>query len=93
MKARELVGKNIQRLRRDRGWTQEDLAAHAEIDRRHVGRIESGQANVTIDVLERLMTALRSDLRQLLEPAGNADPATAARVARQPLKKGPRTKR
>ncbi len=38
---RRKFGKKIYKLRTQRGWTQEDLAEHADIAVRHVQRLES----------------------------------------------------
>ena len=58
MNARELIGWNLRKLRVDRGLSQEKLALEAAIDRSYVGRIERGEENVTISVLEALSEAL-----------------------------------
>jgi len=52
------VGQNICRLRNKSVWTQEQLAEKAEISRRYLQRIESGERNPTVDILTRLRRAL-----------------------------------
>ncbi len=52
------MGRNVQRLRNERGMTQEVLAEKADIDRRSLQRIEAGQWNMTVDYVERLREAL-----------------------------------
>lgn len=54
----ETVGSNVRRWRELRGLTQEQLAAEADISMRHMGRIERGEGNPTVDVLERLANVL-----------------------------------
>jgi len=63
---RAILGKNINRLRTQRGLTQDDLAGLAEIDRRYVQRIEAGTANPGIDVLWRVREALRASWDEML---------------------------
>jgi DNA-binding XRE family transcriptional regulator len=63
---RALLGKNVNRLRMERGLTQDELAELAEIDRRYVQRIEAGTANPGIDVICRLRQALRVSWDDLL---------------------------
>jgi len=58
MNARELIGWNLRKLRVERGLSQERLALEASIDRSYVGRIERGEENVTISVLEALSVAM-----------------------------------
>jgi transcriptional regulator with XRE-family HTH domain len=52
------VGQNVCRLRTKVAWTQEQLAGRAEISRRYLQRIESGERNPTVDILARLRRAL-----------------------------------
>ena len=53
-----LIGRNIHRLRNEKGMTQEYLAEKASVDRRSLQRIEAGQWNMTVDYLDRLREAL-----------------------------------
>jgi len=81
---RELIGRNIERLRMERGLTQEELAHTADLDQPHVARIERGKINVTVGVLERLVKALRARPVDLFEPL-KADIKPPS-----PLKRGPK---
>jgi transcriptional regulator with XRE-family HTH domain len=49
---------NVRRLRHEAGMTQEALAEAADLDRRHVTKIEAAEANVTIGTLCKLSNAL-----------------------------------
>ena len=69
---RTVLGRNINRLRMERGLTQDDLAERAEIDRRYVQRIEAGTANPGIDVICRLRDALHASWAELLRGVGKA---------------------
>ena len=48
------LGKNIRRLREEKGWSQEDYADRAGIHRSYVSDIERGRRNPTITVVEKL---------------------------------------
>ena len=48
---RKAVADAMRRLRREQGWTQEDLAERLGKDRRQVVRLESGTAPVTVETL------------------------------------------
>lgn len=48
------LGKNIRRLREEKGWSQEDYADRAGIHRTYVSDIERGRRNPTITVVEKL---------------------------------------
>ena len=69
---RATLGKNINRLRMQRGLTQDDLAGLADIDRRYVQRIEAGTANPGIDVICRVRDALRASWDELLRGLGKS---------------------
>ncbi|RXR30534.1 XRE family transcriptional regulator [Sphingobium fluviale] len=53
-----IVGANIRRLREERGLTQEQLAGEADIAMRHLGRIERGEGNPTVQMLGKLAAIL-----------------------------------
>jgi len=61
------VGQNICRLRTKKALTQEQLAEKAEISRRYLQRIESGERNPTVDILTRLRRALDCSWNDLFE--------------------------
>jgi len=67
---RAVFGKNLNRLRTPSGWTQDDMAGLAQIDRRSVQRIEAGTANPGIDLLCRLRKALNASWVELLRGVG-----------------------
>ncbi|SHG64292.1 transcriptional regulator, XRE family [Bradyrhizobium erythrophlei] len=62
-----LVGKNVRRLRLQKGMTQEELAFEAEIDLTYVGGIERGRRNPSLMVLVRIAKALGVPPPKLLE--------------------------
>ena len=59
------VGRAIRRHRVTRGFSQERLAELTGSSGKHVGAIERGEANVGLDVLGRLASALSIDVAQL----------------------------
>jgi len=62
-----IVGKNVRRLRVQKGMTQEELAFEAEIDLTYVGGIERGRRNPSLMVLVRIAKALGVPPPRLLE--------------------------
>ncbi|RVQ65005.1 XRE family transcriptional regulator [Croceicoccus ponticola] len=48
------LGKNVRRLREEKGWSQEDYADRAGIHRTYVSDIERGRRNPTVTVVEKL---------------------------------------
>ena len=65
---KEIVGTNIRRQRKVRGASQEKLAADAKIAMRHLGFIERGQINASIEVIGRIADALDVNPGKLFEP-------------------------
>ena len=53
-----IFGRNVRRARKDKGWTQEQLAFEASVKRAYLSEIENGQRNVSLDVVEKLAKAL-----------------------------------
>jgi transcriptional regulator with XRE-family HTH domain len=51
---RKVVGRRTRVLRKKLGYTQEELARRAEIARESLSRIERGQSEVGLYVLQRL---------------------------------------
>jgi transcriptional regulator with XRE-family HTH domain len=63
------LGRAVQRLRRDAGYSQESLAETARMHRTYVGAIERGEKNISLSNLERLATALGIRPSELLVEA------------------------
>jgi transcriptional regulator with XRE-family HTH domain len=55
---RKLFASNIRRLRLQRGWSQESLAARVGIHRTYMGSVERAERNVGIDNICRIAWAL-----------------------------------
>lgn len=53
-----LFGERARELRVKRGWSQEEFAARAELDRSYIGCIERGERNVSIENVCRIAAAL-----------------------------------
>ena len=57
----------MKRLRKERGWSQEALAAEAGLDRTYISGIERKVKNPTITVVERIAMALGCSHGTLLD--------------------------
>ncbi len=53
-----IVGANLRRLRRARGWSQESFGHHIGWHRTFVGAVERGERNLTLRTVERLCQQL-----------------------------------
>jgi transcriptional regulator with XRE-family HTH domain len=58
MDLRAVVGRNIKRLREERGLQQDALAHEADVHVTYLSGIENGRRNITLMVLERLAKSL-----------------------------------
>ncbi len=61
----EELGNRIREKRKALGWTQEELAAKADIDRSYIGGVERGERNLTFTVLCEICSALGCDVAAL----------------------------
>lgn len=53
------LGERLRDARKARGWTQEEFADEAGIDRSYAGGIERGERNITFSILCQLCAALK----------------------------------
>lgn len=66
MDIRRLVGLNVQRLRQEKGWSQEELAFQSGLHRTYVSGLERGKRNPTVVVLYRIARSLGVSPAELL---------------------------
>lgn len=59
-------GKNLQRLRIEKGFSTRKFADEAEISASTLGRLEAGETNPTLTTLLKLGEALGVDLNRLV---------------------------
>lgn len=62
------LARNVQRLRKKRKWTQDELAAAAEIEQMAVSLIENRRSNPTVEILEKIAVALEIPFVDLFHP-------------------------
>lgn len=56
------LGEQLREARKARGWTQEEFADQAGVDRSYAGGIERGERNITFTILCQLCNALGLDV-------------------------------
>lgn len=61
------LGSNIRRLRKEKGWSQEQFADEAGIHRTYVSDLERGSRNPTVRVLDKLARPLGVEPGRLLD--------------------------
>ena len=62
----DVFARNVQKIRKDRGLSQEKLAAKAGVHRTYVGMVERSEKNITLLNMEKLANALDVDIKDLL---------------------------
>ena len=67
MKAQEQLGLRIKFLRKERGWSQEDLALEANVNKNYICDLENGRRNPSLDILERISNAFGISLSLLFK--------------------------
>jgi len=61
----KMVGETIRRLRIAKNWTQEVLAASADLSQEHVSRLETGTYSPSRKTIEKLAKALSVQVRDI----------------------------
>lgn len=65
-KVSKRLGKRIQKLRKEAGFgSQEEFAEALKLSRTHVGHIEQGRKNPSMEVLVKIAAVLKIDLKEL----------------------------
>jgi transcriptional regulator with XRE-family HTH domain len=67
MSLRAVVARNLRKLRQSQGLSQEDLAHRADITANYVSSLEREEYAASVDVIERLATALGVDAVELFK--------------------------
>lgn len=61
----KVLGKKIQKQRKEIGYTQEELGDKVGISRAYMGYIEQGRYGPSLEVLEKIAKAIGIPLKQL----------------------------
>ncbi|GGC12794.1 transcriptional regulator [Marivita lacus] len=68
MSIQSRVSRNIQRIRREKGLSQEEVAHRADIHQTYLSGVETGKRNPSILVVERIAKALGVDVSEIFKP-------------------------
>jgi transcriptional regulator with XRE-family HTH domain len=68
---RDRIGNNVKELRGRRGWSQQQLAELVGNTDKHIGQIERGEVNVTIDILTSIAAHLSVDVVRLFQESAS----------------------
>jgi transcriptional regulator with XRE-family HTH domain len=63
----KMVRQKIKKLRKKKGWSQEQLALEADLHRAYIGQIERGEKNIGLKNLDKIAKALNVKIEQLVK--------------------------
>ncbi|WP_090702166.1 helix-turn-helix domain-containing protein [Daejeonella rubra] len=64
--SKEVIGTMIKSRRKERDFTQKQLADLLEVDRQYVWRLENGKVNFTMDYLDKVIFKLNCDQKDFI---------------------------
>lgn len=70
MDIRQLFAANLRRIRHEKGFSQEELAYEADVDRAHVSKVERGVTYVGLEIIEKFAKVLGVPPDAFLQPIG-----------------------
>lgn len=59
--------KNIKRLRKQKGLSQEELSLNLDLDGSYIGKVENGKLNITIDKISAIAKFLEVEVVELFK--------------------------
>lgn len=68
MDIKVLIGERVKELRDAKKLSQQDLANIADMERSFITHIEAGKRNISIDTLEKVLSALEISFKDFFEP-------------------------
>ncbi len=68
MSIQSRVSRNIQRIRREKDLSQEEVAHRADIHQTYLSGVETGKRNPSILVVERIAKTLGVDVSEIFKP-------------------------
>ena len=64
------LGARIRKLRKEKNWSQEDLAAACEMHWTYIGQVERGERNLTLQSIQTISKALGITIVELFGGVG-----------------------
>ncbi len=61
------LGKNIRKLRKQKGYSQEELSLNLDLDGSYIGKVENGKLNITIDKISAIAQFLNVEIIELFK--------------------------
>ncbi len=61
----KIVGQRIREIRKEKGYSQEELASRADLDRTYMTSVECGRRNISIVNLHKIAKALGVTMEEM----------------------------
>ncbi|WP_417212482.1 helix-turn-helix domain-containing protein [Bizionia sp.] len=58
-------GERVRKIRKEKGFSQEELAHKADLHRTYIGMIERAEKNITLINIEKIANALEVNIKEL----------------------------
>lgn len=68
MDIRDIFAANLRRLRKDKGFSQEELAYEAGVDRAHISKIERSLTYVGLEIVEKFSKVMGVPPTEFFQP-------------------------
>jgi transcriptional regulator with XRE-family HTH domain len=83
------IGENLKRLRRDKGWTQSELAEKCKVRFGQISKIERDETDPKLSTIYSLLNALECSADALLVDTNKSNADTVLAIALERLKQLP----
>jgi transcriptional regulator with XRE-family HTH domain len=68
MDIRHVFAANLRRIRHEKGYSQEDLAYEADVNRTYMSKLEKGESYVGLEIIAKLAKVLGIEPADFLKP-------------------------
>ena len=66
----ETFGDRVRELRKEAGWSQEEFADEADLDRTYIGGIERGERNLALRNIHKIAETFGVTISELMDGVG-----------------------
>lgn len=67
MNIRKKVGQNLSKIRKAKGWSQEELSFECGLHRTYISGIERGVRNPTVTILDTIAQSLKCSITEFFD--------------------------
>ena len=75
MNIKKTIGSHVYRLRKQRGWTQAQLAEKLDLTNETISRVEGGKLGISLNLLERMLAVFGISAGEFMGGASKPSPS------------------